>query len=150
MYTPLLTWCSLILCWKGKAGMFKEEIIEGPWSGKIIETAIRRHSARKHHSLQIISSVYPNMSEKYFVGYEKAHEIDFCRIRTSYEVFLPKMIIRFNKADFTRYTLHPTIAYVIGYPLVCVIMIAGFFTNLFGGMLFDAFFVCLWCWVCMV
>jgi hypothetical protein len=103
----------------------------------IIEKAIRAFSLKRLTSLDLITSSASYTSEdKYFLGVEKNNDLFITRIRTPFERFLPKLIIRFKKEDdFTSYQIRyslPAIAFTL-------LNILGLFANLFYLLTTDGF-----------
>lgn len=71
-----------------------------------VEAAIRKFAARRHASLDLQSSSTEIGTEKLFLGLENEKSIQVTRLRTTFERFLPKLIIRFDKAKgFSEYRI---------------------------------------------
>lgn len=62
-----------------------------------IESALRRFAIRKHTSLDFKSAATDVGTEKRFLGLEGKADLKFTRLRTSFERWIPKLIISFPK-----------------------------------------------------
>lgn len=72
----------------------------------LIEKAVRSFSLKRHSSLDLKqSSSYITEDNKYFLGLETDSYIKITRLRTPFENFLPKLILRFDKKDFSVYQI---------------------------------------------
>jgi len=83
-----------------------------------IESAIRKVSAKRAASLDIVSSSSYIKEDKYFVGIEGDNDLQITRIRTNFERFFPKIIVSFPKDQAfkifrIRYSLFSTIVFCI-------------------------------------
>ena len=71
-----------------------------------VESSMRKSSLRRNSSLRIKSrSSYVWEDDKYFLGYERESVIDFVRLKTPFEIFIPRLIVQFDKNNFSSYTL---------------------------------------------
>ncbi|MET4014008.1 hypothetical protein ABIB62_003861 [Mucilaginibacter sp. UYP25] len=59
----------------------------------VIEQALRKCSLKRTHALDLVSTVSDIGSNKIFLGYDSKKEVQFSRLRTSFEKFLPRMIV---------------------------------------------------------
>lgn len=74
------------------------------------ENAIRKFSAKRHTSLDLKSSSPEKKEDKYFLGLEGKSDLKVTRIRTSFERFLPKVIVSFPKnRHFKEYKIRYSI-----------------------------------------
>ena len=74
--------------------------------GTKVEAAIRQFAVKRHTPLDLQSSVTEVGTDKLFLGLEKENNIQVIRLRTTFERFLPRVIIRFDKArGFTEYRI---------------------------------------------
>jgi hypothetical protein len=72
--------------------------IEFPYPGKEqTEIALRKFAVKRTSSLDNISSSAVAGTDKIFVGFEKANDVQFARIRYLIEGYLPKVIISIPK-----------------------------------------------------
>lgn len=78
-------------------------------SAQVVETAIRKFTARRHTPLDLQSSSTYVSTENFFLGLEKKKSIEITRIRSPFERLLPKIVIKFDKEiGFTRYKIRYT------------------------------------------
>ncbi len=77
---------------------FKSIVLE-THDGQAVENAIRQFSAKRHTSLDLQSSASYISDHKVFLGLENDTNIRITRVRSPFERFLPKLIVRFDKAD---------------------------------------------------
>lgn len=110
--------------------ILKHKRIEN-WESEQIENAIRRHTAKRNHSLNWISSIYHNMNKYYFLGVENDTTMNMTRVTTEFELFLPKIIIDFNKSDFTSYSIHLSLVYKAIFIFILMIFVSGIYHALF-------------------
>lgn len=118
-----------------------------------IENAMRNRSLKRTTSLDMKSSTsYAGTDGKYFLGYEKEKSIDFLRIRSPFEFFLPKILIKFDKENFNKYTLRfDTISTIICMLILLSIVLTLFYSisknriesDLDGVLFYVALFVVL-------
>lgn len=97
---------------------FKQIPIDDALLTADIESAIRRVSAKREASLDIVTSSSYIREDKYFLGIEGANDLQITRIRTNFERFFPKIIVSFPKdKEFKsfriRYSLLSTIVFWI-------------------------------------
>lgn len=84
---------------------FKSVIINAVDS-KTVELAIRQFAAKRFTFLDIHSSTTYVVDEKLFLGFENEKSIKITRIRSPFSLFLPKLVLKFDKAQgFTRYKI---------------------------------------------
>jgi len=62
-----------------------------------LESCLRKASLKRLSPLDIQSSVKISKEQKMFLGYEKTDELQFTRIRYSFERILPKLIVSIAK-----------------------------------------------------
>ncbi|RZJ48050.1 MAG: hypothetical protein EOO44_21635 [Flavobacterium sp.] len=67
------------------------------------EKAIRKFSSKRTDFLDFKSSTSDFGLSKYFLGYEGKNNLQFTRIRTSFERVLPKLIFNLPKSDECNY-----------------------------------------------
>ena len=121
---------------------FKTIIIDNA-DGRQVETAVRQCAAKRHLPLDIHSSIADWGSDKLFLGVETETSIKITRTRSSFERFLPKLIIRFDKENTflqykIRYSLRSTIVFVLILLLAGSNIIDMLRSDLFlPGVLFD-------------
>ncbi len=115
-----------------------------------IENAMRSRALKRTRPLDIKSSTsYSSSDGKYFLGYEKEKSLDFLRIRSPFEYFLPKMLINFKKENFNRYTLQFNPVSVIIFFLTVFVLILNLFyslkeeSDIYTILLFTGIFVVL-------
>ncbi len=106
--------------------ILKNKQIEN-WQSDQIENALRRHTAKRKQSLNWMSSSYFNLDKYYFLGVENETSMNITRITTSYELFLPKIIIDFSKSDFTSYSIHLSILYKVIFIILCIASISAIY-----------------------
>lgn len=70
-----------------------------------IEKKIRAFSSKRHSSLDLQSSSTYINDEKKFLGLENENYLKIVRIRTPFERYLPRIIVRFDKNDFSFYSI---------------------------------------------
>lgn len=70
-----------------------------------VEFSIRKFSAKKYSSLDLLTSSTYIKGDKKFLGIESESYLDFTRIRTPLEQIFPKVIVRFDKSSFNVYKL---------------------------------------------
>lgn len=83
-----------------------------------LERCLRKVSLKRLSSLDIQSSVTISKEQKIFLGYEKPDELQFTRIRYSFERILPKLILSIAKAKEPV-----TAAYKIRLALISALML---------------------------
>ena len=95
---------------------------------KIIEKSIRSYSLERFYGLDIINAtVYTESDETFFIGLEKPKTIMFIRIRNILEFALPKLILKFDKDNFSSYKVRfGILPFIIGI-LLCVRILLGIF-----------------------
>jgi hypothetical protein len=71
----------------------------------LVEKKIRESSFKRHSSLDLLSSSTYVNEEKHFLGIESDKFINIIRIRTPFERLLPRIIVRFDKDDFSFYKI---------------------------------------------
>jgi len=71
--------------------------------GQQMEVALRKFASKRHTSLDFQSSSTDIGTEKRFLGYEGKKDLKFTRLRTSFEKYLPKMIISLPKDTNQNY-----------------------------------------------
>lgn len=93
----------------------------------IIEKAIRNYSLKRHGALDFKqSSSYVTEDNKYFLGQETEKYINITRLRTPFENFLPKLILRFDKNRFNFYQIRFSFLSNI----VCIVLLFALVLNL--------------------
>jgi len=98
-------------------------------SVELIEKGIRRHSIEKFYNLDIIkSTVLIESDERFFLGLENANSLKLLRIRSVLEFFLPKLIIKFDKNNFSKYSLRFSIMSFI----IAILIIIGLLKGILG------------------
>lgn len=93
--------------------------------GTKVEAAIRKFAARRHASLDLQSSATEIGTEKLFLGLENEKSIQVTRLRSTFERFLPKLIIRFDKAKgFSEYRIRFSLLsnIVIAFIVIAVVL----------------------------
>lgn len=63
------------------------------------EIALRKAALKRHTALDFKSSVTNIGTDKLFLGYDGKDSVQFTRLRSSLEKFLPKIIITISKKD---------------------------------------------------
>ncbi|MEJ7559535.1 MAG: hypothetical protein WKF66_14600 [Pedobacter sp.] len=66
-----------------------------------VEKALRRYSLKRTSSLDFKSSATNVGTDKLFLGLEGKNSLKFTRLKTSFEVLLPKLIISLSKDQTT-------------------------------------------------
>ena len=92
--------------------------------GAKVEAAIRKFAAKRHASLDLQSSATKIGTEKLFLGLENEKSIQVTRLRSTFERFLPKLIIKFDKAKgFSEYRIRFSLLsnIVIAFMLIAVL-----------------------------
>ncbi len=92
--------------------------------GTKVEAAIRKFAAKRHASLDLQSSATKIGTEKLFLGLENEKSIQVTRLRSTFERFLPKLIISFDKAKgFSEYRIRFSLLsnIVIAFILVAIV-----------------------------
>lgn len=93
-----------------------------------VETALRKASMKETISLDFTSKSINIGTDKIFWGLERKRNLKFTRIRTSFEFFLPKLIINLSK--------NPSVNFYKIRPGALSIVVAGLlFFGLFTGIL---------------
>jgi len=93
-----------------------------------VETALRKASMKETISLDFTSKSINIGIDKIFWGLERKRNLKFTRIRTSFEFFLPKLIINLSK--------NPSVNFYKIRPGALSIVVAGLlFFGLFTGIL---------------
>jgi hypothetical protein len=87
------------------------------------ERAMRKSSLKRTWALDFISTMSDMGSNKLFLGYDGKKEVQFSRLRTSFEKFMPRIIIILPK-DGTEFE------YRLRYSLISTIVV-GFFAFAF-------------------
>ena len=77
---------------------FKNIHIANP-DPNIVEKAIRSYSLKRNVTFDFISLDDHAGKDKYFLGLENDKAILITRVRTPFERFMPKLIIRFQKSN---------------------------------------------------
>ena len=93
--------------------------------GTKVEAAIRKFAAKRHASLDLQSSATKIGTEKLFLGLENEKSIQVTRLRSTFERFLPKLIIKFDKAKgFSEYRIRFSLLsnIVIAFMLIAVLL----------------------------
>jgi len=76
------------------------------YNSEIIENALRNSALKRHTSLDFKNSnIGITDDDKYFLGYENDEKIQFLRISSFFDKFLPNIIISFNKENFNEYKI---------------------------------------------
>jgi hypothetical protein len=86
-----------------------------------IENGLRKVSLKRTSSLDIVSPVSDIGSDKYFLGREHGNSLTFTRIRTSFERFLPRAIIKLTP-DSSFYELRLSLISTIAFAFFGVIL----------------------------
>lgn len=79
--------------------MYFKKINLNQLDSKTLESSLRKASLKRLSPLDIQSSVTNSKEQKKFLGYEKTDELQFTRIRYSFERILPKLIISTAKTN---------------------------------------------------
>ena len=86
--------------------LYFNKVILAEIDGTKVEAAILKFAAKRHASLDLQSSATKIGTEKLFLGLENEKSIQVTRLRSTFERFLPKLIIRFDKAKgFSEYRI---------------------------------------------
>lgn len=97
-----------------------------------IERILRRKSVKRHtlFGLDIkSSSTYVKDENRSFIGIETNKNIKVTRIRTPFEWFLPKLILRFDKNNFTKYRIRYSLfSFIIAVFLALIIVLNIFYS----------------------
>ncbi|WP_428225565.1 hypothetical protein [Flavobacterium sp.] len=72
-------------------------------SSKEIEIKLRQFASKRNFSLDFSSSTTDRNELKKFLGLEDDKSLKLTRLRSSFEIFLPKIILKFDKS--TGYTV---------------------------------------------
>ncbi len=95
-----------------------------------IETAIRAHSLRRHTPLDLqTATFYTTEKGKFFLGLESKKAIQLVRIKNVLERFFPKVILRFEKNNFTSFRIR--LSYLSTFIFVLLLFILG--ANVFNS-----------------
>ena len=87
-----------------------------------VENAIRHFSSKRHASLDIKSSSSSIGEHKYFLGLESNSDLKITRIRTPFEGYFPKVIVRFPKdGQFKIFKIRYSILSII---IFCILLFA--------------------------
>jgi len=62
-----------------------------------VEKSLRRYALKRTSSIDFKNCTYNIGMEQLFLGRERKKDLQFTRIKTSFEVLLPKMIIKLSK-----------------------------------------------------
>ena len=85
----------------------------------------------RFYGLDIIkATVYVESDERFFIGLEKPKTIKFIRIRSILELLLPKLILKFEKDDFSSYKIRYALLPFILLLFILIGLIHGFFAIL--------------------
>lgn len=112
---------------------FKKLEFPGELDQYQFETLLRKHALKQHSSLDFTFNPINIGTEKLFHGRESKNNIRFTRIKTSFEFFLPKLIINLSKeptARFYRIRLGAIPMLVSGFFSFCIL--AGILSILRG------------------
>lgn len=113
--------------------LYFNKVILAEIDGTKVEAAIRKFAAKRHASLDLQSSSTKIGTEKLFLGLETDKSIQVTRLRSSFERFLPKLIIRFDKAKgFSEYRIRFSLLsnIVIAIIIIAIVLnIIYLFTN---------------------
>ena len=84
---------------------FKSEKLENLEEG-LIEKSVRRFSSKRNLNLDLKStSQMVEEDSRYFLGIENTKHLKITRLRTPFEKYFPKLIIRFSKSDYKTYSV---------------------------------------------
>ncbi|MEB0263541.1 MULTISPECIES: hypothetical protein [unclassified Mucilaginibacter] len=82
-----------------------------------LERAMRKSSLKRTRALDFVSTVSDIGSNKLFIGYDGKKDVQFSRLRTSFEKFMPRAIVILSKNETEieyriRYSLLSTVVVV--------------------------------------
>jgi hypothetical protein len=98
-------------------------------NAQIVEKAIRAYSKKRHTSLDFIANVEATSDDKYFLGLENNNDIILTRLRTRFEWYFPKIIIRFQKnKGFSSFQIR--------YSILSSIVFCAFVVGLVSNLLY--------------
>jgi hypothetical protein len=102
----------------------------------LIEKAIRSFSLKRQGSLDLKqSSSYITEDNKYFLGSETESYIQITRLRTPFENLIPKLILRFDKKDFSVYQIRFSFPSNLIYATLIIAVVLNLLKLLFSGQL---------------
>lgn len=106
---------------------FKTKTIDN-YETERIENAVRKFSLKRHASLDFISTAtYETDNEKYFLGSENDTYLKIVRLRTPFERILPKLILRFNKKNFSEFQIRYSLISFIVFILLVTAFLSGLY-----------------------
>lgn len=101
----------------------------------LIEKAVRSFSLKRHGSLDLKqSSSYITEDNKYFLGSETDSFIKITRLRTPFENFLPKLILRFDKKDFNVYQIRFSFPSNLIYVILIIAIVLNISKMIISGL----------------
>ena len=107
--------------------IYFKKIALPPTEMQILEKAMRRVSLKRARSLDFTSAVTDIGSDRLFLGFEGTESVQFLRLRTSLEKFLPEIIISIPCKEIEgeykfRYSLLSTVIFILLglYLLLCL------------------------------
>ena len=112
--------------------LYFNKVILAEIDGTKVEAAIRKFAAKRHASLDLQSSSTKIGTEKLFLGLENEKSIQVTRLRSTFERFLPKLIIKFDKAKgFSEYRIRFSLLsnIVIAFMLIAVLFNVIYLVN---------------------
>jgi len=68
-----------------------------------LEKAMRKYASKRSSPLDFLSAQTDFKTEKKFLGYEGKGTLQFTRLRSSFEKFLPKLIVQIPKTNEKNY-----------------------------------------------
>lgn len=82
---------------------FKKTYLPNDSEKQELETELRNRSLKRSQLLDFVFETINIGTDKYFLGNEDKKALKFTRIKTSFESFLPKIIISFPKGITVQY-----------------------------------------------
>jgi hypothetical protein len=98
-----------------------------------LEQAMRKYASKRNSPLDFLSAQTDFKTEKKFLGNENQKVLQFTRLRSSFETFLPKLIVRIPKSDNRLYyevrlswsSIIPIVFSLVMFPLLIWGIISG-------------------------
>jgi len=82
---------------------FKKTYLLNSSEKEVLEQGLRNRSLKRSQMLDFVFETINIGTDKYFLGNEDKKTLKFTRIKTSFESFLPKIIISFPKEITVKY-----------------------------------------------
>lgn len=116
--------------------LYSKTITLGEIDGIKVENAIRKFALKRHTYLDFHSSSTNIGTDKLFLGLENESSIYVTRIRSNFEQLLPKLIIRFDKAEgFSKYRIRYSLVSNFVLAFICIALILNIIYSLINEQL---------------